>query len=382
MLKTIALKRSTVLGELTVWFGPKAMKFIEDLEKYHHGIRRYYNAEIYANRQLDKFLSGGKLDADVEVLNQIDKVPDRGYRFSISLVMDSCPKCKGTQIGSEYKPETELHYAHCFTCGHSWDGYEPSEEAKEWLDPNRKKRSECEPDEDDELHSEFPPSRTVYKERKGAFEPKGTMPVEGDYVTYIEENNKEHHSRQVGQITEDIAYTEDRFMYDLLGFKEGKFRVLKRKVENDLYEPVGTRPVIGDEVCWPWSDKMPHSWTVEEVLRNGYVRGPSRERPELGVHHTLLEDFSRPDGEGWGVARVLKRKSQKGLLEAFAAESGGSHQRIRIGDCFFVKRLDSCWQGSCERYHKLNVECKPYAPVALAIAEEWENEIREQGLLQ
>ncbi len=100
MKKIIALKRDTVLGPLTVWFGPKAVEFAES----HEGVImcRYANPETYASDQLDRFLSGQKLDPDVEVLDVKNEVPYLGpKRHPLSEpVVDQKP----TGASGKYEP--------------------------------------------------------------------------------------------------------------------------------------------------------------------------------------------------------------------------------------------------------------------------------------
>lgn len=196
--------QETVLGPLMVWFGPKALDFIETRFSGH--------GESYAQDELDRFLLGGKLGPDVKALDLDNEPPIRSPKEAQPLAELVHPEMGSVGTAGQdnviffvQNPDgTVTVDAECATVG---CGNRKSE--------GRFVGDRCAPCHDVDCSPTKSPE----------FEPIGTLPVVGDTVVNLV-------SKHEGVITKiaDYIYWGDCFSsnLDICERPGTTFRILKR----------------------------------------------------------------------------------------------------------------------------------------------------------
>lgn len=296
---TLVKVKETCLGRLIMWMSDAAVEFAE---KNLQG-----NVEIYANDQFDKFLRGGRLDKGVLVLNSNDEEPERIQERE--LLPQPVP----------YEPPST------------------EELAKEVSDL---------------VHQHIERSyHTPWR-----YEDMETQPIEGDILVFLNADGKPgnrasdrvlcigsgvpNNRRPDGTIWEAPVKGGGRVV---LSSTNGRgWRILKRVPEHEL-EPVGTMPVVGDEVCappTPGPDELEGAYsfhcptTVRSVnVRKNLVEMDSQiEGAEEKLDATLIAYFME------GKFRVLKRKFEPLETQPLAGdtmrnpETGEEHKALEDGE--------------------------------------------------
>lgn len=252
-----ALTKDTVLGRLTVWFGPGAIEWVE-FNRF--GPYDEISPEIYAQDQLNRFLRGGKLDADVEVLDVDDKVPDRwpeGHPLNE-------PRRKGT-------------YDHL---------------------PRAKPSSKNEVIDGDAL------------EDFDEYEPVEAQPLKGDRMIHVDGGKKRTATANgVGDPHPDVLWRTDDNGLGLLTRPNGKgWRILKRKLaEAEGWEtPDGIRRVlVGNGSYYCHANEGP--W------RRDIDRGPACVRE--GVAGKWKTGGWRPMDRDDELQTALRELREQGLIK-------------------------------------------------------------------